>query len=165
MKEKNIKNMFTFFNNNGILDIEKQRGEIMANVTSFMIGNATQAFPDESGAINQQLTGLVTVLRPQYIPSNYSFALAIGIRDIDLKEQNSLHLVIKSPSDKVAIDFGETILPIIDKPDTLPKAYGGFLLCTDVRNMSVTEEGVYHLDISINGRVISTEEIPIFKGA
>lgn len=123
-------------------------------------------------SINNQLTPDGTVptliapqiaLRPQYVPGNFSFGLAIGMSEIDLHISNKLNLVIKSPGGNMIHDSGVIDLPIVSKDDTLPQEYQGFMICIDIRNLAISCEGEYVFTFNLNGEYVAEKSVPIFK--
>ena len=106
----------------------------MAKLFSFTICDSINNLPASGGTVPMLIAPQIA-LRPQFVPGNFSFGLAIGMSEIDLHISNKLKLVIQSPDGNVIHDSGETDLPIISKGDTLPQKYQGFMMCVDIRNL------------------------------
>lgn len=136
----------------------------MAKLTSFMLGEATQNTfrPDGKSAV-QNLIGLTLAIRPQYIPSSFSFAVSFGISDIDLTKENTVQIVLVDPSGEIVQDLGKTLLPVINEEDSMPMANRGFVCGVDFRNAIFKVEGCYKLKIYLNDELIESPEIPVYQ--
>lgn len=134
----------------------------MATISSFMLCESSQNIPSGQGSVVQQLIGPITTLRPQYIPGNYSFSVSVGIIGVDMQKENSMRFVLKAPSGAMLNDLGETPLPVAAVDSNLPKEYSGFVACIDFRNVVISEEGVYSLEVYINGESIGAKDIPVY---
>lgn len=136
----------------------------MAKLSSFMLGEAIQnAIRPDGKEAGQSLVGLTIVLRPQFIPGNFSFAVSFGISDIDLSKDNTLQLILRDPRGGVVQNLGKTPLPVVSEKDNIPVDYKGFVGGVDFRNAPIMEEGCYKLDILINDESIGMSDIPIYK--
>ena len=136
----------------------------MAKLFSFTICDSINNLPASGGTVPMLIAPQIA-LRPQFVPGNFSFGLAIGMSEIDLHISNKLKLVIQSPDGNVIHDSGETDLPIISKGDTLPQKYQGFMMCVDVRNLVIPCEGEYIFTFYLNGECVAMQSVPIFKRA
>lgn len=113
----------------------------------------------------QQLISPQVVLRPQFIPGNFSFGIAIGIQGIDLSIVNKIKINILDTHKNILQDSGWIEVPPTrsDIPETLPEKYRGFVMNMDIRNLVIREEGEYSFLIYVNEKLIGTQYIPIFK--
>ncbi|MBS5401657.1 hypothetical protein [Bifidobacterium sp.] len=102
-------------------------------------------------------------LRPQFVPGNFSFGLAVGVSEIDLRLQNQIKFVVCDPTGSEVYNSGETSLPIVANEDVLPREYQGFMMCVDIRNMTIPCEGAYVFSVDLNGEQIAKKMIPIYK--
>lgn len=136
----------------------------MPKIASFILCDSIENINNSENEVMTKLVSPQIVLRPQYIPSNFSFGMALGISEITLKNQNSMKFTIKSPKGKVIQDSGVNPLPIINVEDTLEEKFQGFVINIDIRNLEISEAGIYKLEIFINDQTIGEENIPIFKG-
>lgn len=139
----------------------------MPKLTSFMICDAINNMPikQADGKINNvpALFAPVQALRPQFVPGNFSFGIAVGISDIDLNVSNKMLIRIKNPNDKIVHDSGIKEIPPAPHIDNkLPKEYQGFIMCIDIRNLSIDVEGIYIFELFLNDELMEKKEIPIF---
>lgn len=135
----------------------------MAKLFSFTICDSINNLPAPGSTVPMLIAPQIA-LRPQFIPGNFSFGLAIGISGIDLQISNKLKFVIHSPDGKVVHDSGETDLPIVSKVDSfLPKMHQGFMMCIDIRNLLIPREGEYVFKFYLNGECVANQSVPIFK--
>lgn len=139
----------------------------MAKLVSFVICDAINNIPGpaDQGKNVPALVAPQIVLRPQFIPGNFSFALAVGVADIDLQAENKIRITISDPTGNFIQDLGENELPKIPIEDTMPKEYQGFMINMDVRNFVIESEGEYTFSLYINGECIGMQKIPVFKRA
>ena len=108
----------------------------MAKLFSFTICDSINNLPASGGTVPMLIAPQIA-LRPQFVPGNFSFGLAIGM--------------------------SETDLPIISKGDTLPQKYQGFMMCVDIRNLVIPCEGEYIFTFYLNGECVAKQSVPIFK--
>lgn len=135
----------------------------MAKLFSFTICEAVTNAPAGGAGGVPALVAPQIALRPQFIPANFSFGVAVGIADINLKETNKVRFTITSPTGETVYDTGEAELPTILEQDSLPPEHQGFMMSADIRNMPIPSEGVYVFTAYINGEVITTQNIPVYK--
>jgi hypothetical protein len=135
----------------------------MAKLSMFMLCNAINNLQQGNGSI-PQLIGPQTVLRPQFIPGNFSFGIAVGVTDVNLHENHKIRFIIADPDGKIVQDSGESDFSAIEKADTLPAEYQGFALSIDIRNLIVEKEGAFKFELFMNGSTVGEHEIPIFCG-
>lgn len=137
----------------------------MPIIASHILGENLQSVPNGMGGIVQHLTAPMTVIRPQYIPGNYSFSALIGIKDIDMQRENTMQVLLKTPTGEVLNDLGEKPLPVVVPDSNLPPEYAGFMLGVDFRNVVFAEAGCYKIEITINNELIGDIEVPVFRKA
>ena len=135
----------------------------MAKVISYFLMANSQNVVSANGGMNQQLTGPIIVLRPKYIPSEYSFSVVLGINGFEKTSNNQIRIEIISPTDKQVIDTGYIDLPDLDSDSALPIPYRGFSLTLPVQNAILESEGLYRLNVYVNeDKLIFDQEIPVF---
>ena len=135
----------------------------MARIAAFMLCDAINNINAPDGSTVPQLVSPRTVIRPSIIPGSFSFGIAIGIEDIDLKQRNKIKFEIVSPDGEILQASGENELPIFDNnDDILPVEYQGFTLSIDIRNLVIKNAGVYKFKFFVNDNNIGTQRIPIF---
>ena len=135
----------------------------MAKLYSFTICESLNNMPAGDAGSIPMLIAPQIALRPQFIPGNFSFAMAIGVSEIDLKQLNKMRFTIAGPDGTILNDSGENELPIVPKPDLLPAEYQGFMMCIDVRNLVIPSEGMYIVSLYLNGEQFAAQGIPIYN--
>lgn len=136
----------------------------MVKLFSFTICDSINTMQVSVGTVSMIVAPQIA-LRPQFVPGNYSFGLAIGISGLELKMTNRVKIVITSPEGSVVHDSGEIDLPIVSDDDTLPHEYQGFMMCADIRNMGVPCEGEYCFAFYLNGTFVADKSVPIYRRA
>lgn len=134
----------------------------MAKLVSFMLSSQLVNTTIGSATVQQLINPLI-VLRPKFIPSEYSFAITVGINDIDTKGENAIRILMTTPSGKDVVDTKDVPLPSDPVDVTLPDNLHGFVLTLPVQNAVIDEEGCFSLTIFINGESISTQSIPVYR--
>ena len=135
----------------------------MAKLVSFMLFASTQNIQNANGGLVQQLSGPIIVLRPRYIPSEFSFAIAIGINDVDLNIDNTVQIIFKSPNNDIILDTGNGKLSASATDSNLPSEYQGFAMTMPLQNIALDTEGVYSLEVFFNDELLDKRAIPVFK--
>lgn len=135
----------------------------MANLVSFIVCESINNMPAAQMGSVPMLIAPQIALRPQFVPGNFSFGMAVGISDIDLRTTNKMRFIIKCPDGTIVQDSGENELPIAPKGDTLPPKHQGFMMCMDIRNLAIPSEGEYEFEFYLNGECVGKKEVPIFK--
>lgn len=139
----------------------------MARITTFMLCDSICTSPVPSGGVLHQLVSPQMVLRPEFVPGNFSFGIAVGVQGVDLRIANQVRFTISSPSGELVQDSGVSEFPPVPTqiPESMPKEYQGFLMNTDIRNLPVRENGEYIFAVYINDELIGEQSIPIFQRA
>lgn len=135
----------------------------MAKIVSFVICESVNNMPVANMNVVPTLVAPQVALRPQYVPGSFSFGVALGINDINLKHVNKVRFVIKSPEGAVLQDSGVSELPVAPKDSSLPVQYQGFMMCIDIRNLAIPCEGEYVFSFFINEECVGDQIIPVYK--
>lgn len=136
----------------------------MAKLVSFMICDTVNNIPGPTNeGVIQTLVAPQIAVRPQYIPGNFSFGIAVGVAGVDLEKENAVRFAVEDPEGHSIQDSGYSPLPKIPAKDEMPKEYQGFMLSMDIRNLPIEKEGSYIFALYINGEEVGRKEIPVFK--
>lgn len=137
----------------------------MTRITSFVVCDSITNFPANPEKNIPSLVAPQIALRPQFIPGNFSFGIAVGISGLNLHAENKVRFTIVNPKGIIVHDTGETPLRPIPVSDTLPAEYQGFMLTMDIRNLVIQIEGEYKFVAFVNGKSVGEAVIPIYKRA
>ena len=99
----------------------------MAKIAMFMLCDAISPEHSQMKLISPQF-----VLRPDFIPGNFSFGICAGISDIDASDA-----------------YKQAYLDA--KEEDIPREAQGFMIAMEVRNIPVKLEGEYKFVLYING--------------
>lgn len=137
----------------------------MERITSFMLFDNLENIPSPDGKkVSAHLINPLPMLRPQFIPTNFSFALSVSASGIDLTKPGSIKLQILNPDDSLLKNFEEIKTPVFEHGvSKIPEEYCGFTLNMKIQNISLRTEGIYKLKVNYNGKEIGEEKIPVFK--
>lgn len=135
----------------------------MEKIVSFMLCDSINNSSNSSTSA-PHLVAPQIVLRPHFVPGNFSFGIAVGIGGMDLTRENSIKFLIKSPDDILLQDSGESNLAPVPEleNDNIPKEYQGFQANIDIRNLPVEKPGDYKFILYVNGSSIGEKKIPIY---
>ena len=104
----------------------------MAKIAMFMLCDAISPEHSQMKLISPQF-----VLRPDFIPGNFSFGICAGISDI--------------PDDKIIYRLPDSNFERDAKEEDIPREAQGFMIAMEVRNIPVKLEGEYKFVLYING--------------
>ena len=136
----------------------------MPSISMFLVCDSINSVSTQPNLNIPQLTGPQCVLRPQFIPSTFSFGLAVGVIGVDSNKQNVIRFTISNPEGTIIQDSNENTFPPVGFDDTMPKEYQGFMMSLDIRNLLIEKEGIYTFTLYVNTFEIGRKEIPIFRG-
>ena len=134
----------------------------MPRITSFMLCEGINNISPSPGISIPQLAGPCNVIRPEFIPGNFTFGVAIGISGVDTTKQCRVRFEIKNPKEETVQTSLDAVLPGIPLDEGLPVEYQGFLLSFEVRNLAIPDAGVYKIFLFVDDELIGTESIPVF---
>jgi len=132
----------------------------MAEIATFMICDGVQ-IPAPAMASAPSLIAPNIALRPDFIPSNYSFGLSVGVRGVNTSMSNHFRLIIRDPQGGEVHAFQHECPPEPTK-DALPEEYRGFIFSLDLRNVPLTVEGCYTVTILVNHEEAGTRLLPVY---
>ena len=112
----------------------------------------------------QKLVSPQVVLRPMFIPGNFSFGVSIGVRGLKISEAIKLKFAVLAPDGNVVQESPETLIETDGVKDTLPEEHQGLMINIDIRNLVIQEEGVYKFVLTVNGEQLEPQDVPIYKG-
>ena len=134
----------------------------MIYISSFTYCDRIQTEMTPKGPRNQIVNPL-QVLAPIAVPGNYSFAIACNIAGFDARQENSVRIQFVSPSEKVLNDTNDIKFQLppeqvkLDRPSVMQ-------FNIDMRNLVLSEKGVYSTKVYVNGKQIGEYKIPVIEG-
>ena len=134
----------------------------MENLTTFMLCDTIESKINGTSVIPSIIAPQL-VLRPLFVPSAISFAIVLGISNMNLTEQNKIIVKIKNPDDELIQEIVNDNLPPAPNDPNLPSNYAGCIMCVDIRNLVVKVEGAYPVEVYVNDNKIGDTVIPVFK--
>ena len=137
----------------------------MAKIVSFVVCDLINNMPADNMGVIPSIVAPQIALRPQVIPSNFSFGIAVGIADMNLQITNKVRFTVADPDGNIVHDSGESDLPAAPEMDTLPQQYQGFMMCIDIRNLLVQSEGAFTFSFYLNNDCIGVQRVPVYKRA
>ena len=130
----------------------------MVYISSFTYCDSIQTEMTPQGPRNQIVNPL-QVLAPIAVPGNDSFAIACNIAGFDTMQENCVRIQFTSPNGQVLNDTGDIKfqLPVEQlKRDKL----GVMQFNLDMRNLVLSEVGLYSTRVLVNGEQIGEYKIP-----
>ncbi len=137
----------------------------MPKISAFILCDSVNNMPLPDGNSVPTLINPQVVLKPQFIPTTFSFGFSVGILDMKPDIQNKVKLLIMDPEEsKTVQDLGEIeIYPGLIGQNQ-PDSFSGCTITASVQNVPIEKQGVYKLSVFVNGQNIGSKDIPIFKG-
>ena len=135
----------------------------MAKIANFMICDTMNNVPMPGGAFGLNIVNPQLLLRPSYIPGNFSFCIVVGVQGIKTTNLNTVKFKFEfcDPNNKV-LQQSSAELPLVKMPN-VPEEYQGFLMSFDLRKLPIEKEGAFILKLFVDEELIGTKEIPIYK--
>ncbi len=118
----------------------------MAKIAMFMLCDAISPEHSQMKLISPQF-----VLRPDFIPGNFSFGICAGISDIRPTTDTKMGFSIISPDDEIIYRLPDSNFERDAKEEDIPREAQGFMIAMEVRNIPVKLEGEYKFVLYING--------------
>lgn len=132
-------------------------------VASYMLCDSINNVNLSNGTTVPQLVMPKSVLRPQYIPSTFSFGISVSVWGMDLSKKNTMRFKISDPDGNTIQESNDNELPASVEDSFLPEEYQGFTVSIDIRNLNISKSGVYKFALSINGEEICIKDIPVYE--
>ena len=139
----------------------------MARLSSFVYCLNAEKPTDGRGTTNA--FGLLSDLRPQFVPGVFSFSIAVSVLALGIDSQDATIRVafFESGSDAPIVDSGEICIPheVLEARDAeIPDEFQGLDLTMDMRNVLFKSEGEYLTKVYFDGDCIGEQPIYV-KGA
>ncbi len=131
----------------------------MAKVSTFIYSDKASFNKDTGTPIFENI---LEIIRPDYIPGNYSFSVIFSITDLR-KEQN-MKLLFVSPDEEILFETDNIELKLEEEP-AVPFPYTGVYAVFDLRNIRIEKEGIHRTAIIVNDEEIGSHFIPVWKGS
>lgn len=125
----------------------------MPKVSVFMYSESAQPEPTPQGN-KLRIMNPQHILRPMFIPGQFSFAITFGILDFDVTLSHNIKYTFSSPDGTILVDTGDSIqLPPIDNAalNELSVDMRGFITSLDFKNVVFATEGEYKSEIFFDG--------------
>ncbi len=133
----------------------------MVYISSFTYCDSIQTEMTPQGPRNQIVNPL-QVLAPIAVPGNYSFAIACNIAGFDTMQENLVRIKFISPNGQVLNDTGDIKLPLSEQHK--PEKLGVMQFNLDMRNLVLSEIGLYSTRIFVNNEQIGEYKIQVIVG-
>lgn len=103
----------------------------------------------------------ISAITPDYVPGNFSFAVAFSVLDTDVtSSSNTIRLIILDENKQVVADTNETqIARLIPEESPTPDKYRGYNFNMDFRNLQFQHNGLYTTQVYFNHEKIYENEI------
>ena len=132
----------------------------MLEISMFMLCDSIIINPQGPQLISPQ-----AILRPSFIPGNFSFGLSAAITGIKTSIPHSFYFHIKNPKGKIIHQSPVQNIPVDANiaSDDIPEKYQGIVMAIDVRNLPLEEEGEYQFSIIVDNSDTASHSFPIYK--
>lgn len=134
----------------------------MVYISSFTYCDSIQTEMTPQGPRNQIVNPL-QVLAPIAVPGNYSFAIACNIAGFDAMKENCVRIQFISPNGQIVNDTGDIKFQLPAEQFKQDKL-GVMQFNLDMRNLVLSEVGLYSTKVMINGEQIGEYKIQVIVG-
>ncbi|MCL6600668.1 MAG: hypothetical protein K6T81_18340 [Alicyclobacillus macrosporangiidus] len=110
------------------------------------------------------LMGVLCMLRPYFVPGQFSFAVSLGLRNVDFTQPHRVRFVFRHEN-KVIVDTDYQPVVIEHKQQTLPVEEAHIMTSITFANVILETEGLYHTDVYFDGELLGAFPIPVRKAA
>ncbi len=109
----------------------------------------------------------VLMLRPKHVPTQFSFAVTIGLRGFDISATTppKLHWKIVAPNGQEIFD--SPIMPlqspslIPEGIELLPPEEANIILGLNIQNLDIPEQGNYKIIVYVDDKEIGSQNVPV----
>jgi hypothetical protein len=134
----------------------------MVYVSSFTYCDNIQTEMTPQGPRNQIVNPL-QVLAPIAVPGNYSFAIVCNIAGFDTMKENCVRIQFTLPNGQVLNDTGDIKFQL--PAEQLKQGKPGVMQFNlDMRNLVLSEVGLYSTKVLVNGKQIGEYKIQVIVG-
>lgn len=136
----------------------------MAYISTFIYAEESRNEVHPKGQ-KMNIVNPLLIFSPKYVPGQFSFAVAIGMLEVDYSKPHTFRYFLRGPNaeQKPVVDTGDVMLPPQENPRNLPLEMQGIFMGFDLRNVELASEGKYISDVFLDGKSIGTCPI-IVKG-
>lgn len=133
----------------------------MAYISTFIYAEESRNEVHPQGQ-KMNVVNPMLLFSPKYIPGQFSFAVAIGILELDYRQAHKFRYLLKGPdlTKEPLVDTGDAVIPSQENPRNLPLEMQGIYMGFDLRNVEFTCEGKYTSEVLLDG--VSLGTYPIF---
>lgn len=131
----------------------------MAKISTFIYSDKA-FYNEEKGA--PEFENILEIIRPDFIPGNYSFSVIFSITELQIKQNIKLFFV--DPDEEIIFETDNIELKLEEEP-SVPYPYTGVSAVFDLRNIKIKKEGIHKTVVVVNGVEIGSHFIPVWKGS
>ncbi len=128
----------------------------MAQLLFVFLSERTERVMSDSNDHQSKLNalGLITMLRPKFIPSHLSFAVNVGIGDFSSAIPHTVQVRLLTPDEQVVSDSGVISVSSVNKTMDIPENDVSLILSWGFQNIVLESEGRYPLEILFNNTLL-----------
>ena len=130
----------------------------MVKISMFMLCDALSLVKSQMTLISPK-----PILRPHFIPGNFSFSLCIGMSGIRPTTQTKIGFYITDPHGDVVHKFYSIPFEKDAKEEDIPLEAQSIMLAMDIRNIPVKLEGEYKFVLYVDGQEADSHGFYIYK--
>lgn len=135
----------------------------MMKISTFMLGSRVSSEAPSGIHPVPALSDPKAVLYPKYIPTEYSFGVAVGIRGVDFTKEMTASFRIDDPDGNELLSIGPKLLPPDSSGGELPPPeYSSIVFTLQLDNVNFAQDGVYKFRTEFNGTELEPQDIPVY---
>ncbi len=111
-------------------------------------------------AERQDVTGLLSIMTPEYIPGLFTFSVYFTLLGLE-EGEHEIQLQFKDNAGIIVADTDVSALPYTmpESPIEIPKEYLGVNLAIMLQNVDIKHSGLYTIDIILDGNILESHDI------
>lgn len=134
----------------------------MAKIDNFIYCLNVDRAPENQNIVI--IKGISCSLSPDFIPGNYTFAIAFSVLDIDEGEHN-IKIQFVNPQEEVVANVDDIKIIYVHEKNNIPNKWKGVNVTLSLNNVVIQSEGIYKTIVFFDGEKLNEKEIYIAKKA
>lgn len=135
----------------------------MVKISNFMLGAGLVVADTPGLPQTPMLKEPKVVLRPKYIPTEYTFGAAVGIVGVDGTKEITITFKIDDPNGNELVSLGPNVIP--PNPamvEQAPPEFRSGTFSMQFDNVNFSTMGIYKFRVMLNDEELEPQDIPVY---
>lgn len=134
----------------------------MARLTQFILCEKIENIVAANGQQISSLVNPLAFLRPQLLPSAFSFGVSIGVQGVEVSRPCEISISLLDSNGAALGNTLEATLPPPAQEIGIPDEELGFVINLDMHNALLRTPGKYSFEVRVNGVAIGSREFGVY---